>query len=128
MFKRHSILVFSLALIFFPSSVISQDKVVNCVMQLYISADANLTLADIRERYNVDNVSEKETEIAKLSLTPKSVTTLGVISRRIIKERQTEFDPYVITPYKINYVLPLTTTNTINKEAYSSYDGYEDNF
>ena len=127
MFKCHSILAFALALIFFPSSVIAQDKVVDCVMQLYLSADANLTLADIREHCNVDNVSEKEIEIAKLSLTPESVTALGVISRRIIKERQTEFDPYVITPHKINYVLPLTITSTINKEAYSSYDGYEDN-
>jgi phospholipase A1 len=127
MFKCHSILAFALALIFFPSSVIAQHKVVDCVMQLYLSADANLTLADIREHCNVDNVSEKEIEIAKLSLTPESVTALGVISRRVIKERQTEFDPYVITPHKINYVLPLTITSTINKEAYSSYDGYEDN-
>ena len=128
MLKRYSILTISLtSLLFFTPLVNAQDAVVDCVMQHYINADAKLTLTDIRERCSVDNVTEQEAEIARFSLTPDRVTAPGTISRRIIMERKTEFDPYVITPHKINYVLPLIATNAINKEAYSSYEGYEDN-
>jgi phospholipase A1 len=128
MLKRHAILSIILTpILFFTPLTIAQDAVVDCVMQHYINADANLTLTDIRERCSVDNVTEQEAEIARFSLTPDSVTAPGAISRRIIKERQTEFDPYVITPHKINYILPMIATNAINKGAYSTYDGYEDN-
>jgi phospholipase A1 len=128
MLKRHVILSIILTpILFFTPLTIAQDAIVDCVMQHYINADANLTLTDIRERCSVDNVTEQEAEIARFSLTSDSVTPPGAISRRIIKERQTEFDPYVITPHKINYILPMIATNAINKGAYSTYDGYEDN-
>jgi phospholipase A1 len=127
MYRRYLFLVFTLTPIIFTSLAIAQDETVDCVMQHYINADASLTLADVRKRCNANNVIEEEVEIAKLSLTPNSVTTPGAISRRIIKERQTEFKPYVLTPHKINYILPALTTNAINKGAYSSFDGYEDN-
>ena len=128
MLKRHAILSIILTpILFFTPLTIAQDAIVDCVMQHYINADANLTLTDIRERCSVDNVTEQEAEIARFSLTSDSVTAPGAISRRIIKERQTEFDPYVITPHKINYILPMIATNAINKGAYSTYDGYEDN-
>mgnify|MGYP003865450881 CR=1 FL=1 len=52
---------------------------------------------------------------------------LGAISRRIIEERKTEFDPYVLTPHKMNYILPVLTTNNINKEAYSDFGEWSDN-
>ena len=128
MLKRHVILSIILTpILFFTPLTIAQDAIVDCVMQHYINADANLTLTDIRERCSVDNVTEQEAEIARFSLTSDSVTAPGAISRRIIKERQTEFEPYVITPHKINYILPMIATNAINKGAYSTYDGYEDN-
>jgi phospholipase A1 len=128
MLKRYLILLITFtSLLFFSPLASAQDAVVDCVMGHYINADANLTLTDIRERCGVDNIAEQEIEIAKFSLTPDSVTAPGAISRRIIKERQTEFDPYVITPHKINYILPVIATNTINKGAYSSFDGYENN-
>jgi phospholipase A1 len=127
MFTRYAILYFTLAPVLFTPLVIAQDETIDCVMQHFINADASLTLADVRKRCNADNVTEKEVEIAKLSVTPDSVTAPGAISRRIIKERQTEFEPYVLTPHKINYMLPAFTTNAINKGAYSGFDGYEDN-
>jgi hypothetical protein len=68
MFKRHSISAFSLAPIFFTLSVILQDKTMNCVAQLYMSADANLTFANIRDRCNINKISKK-TAINKLSPT-----------------------------------------------------------
>jgi phospholipase A1 len=127
MVKRYLFLFFTLTPIIFSSLAIAQDETVDCVMQHFINADASLTLADVRKRCDAYNVTEEEVEIAKLSLTPDDTATPGAISRRIIKERQTEFEPYVLTPHKINYILPTLTTNAINKGAYSSFDGYEDN-
>jgi phospholipase A1 len=127
MVKRYLFLFFTLTPITFTSLAIAQEEKVDCVMQHFINADASLTLADVRKRCGAYNVTEEEVEIAKLSLTPDNVTAPGAISRRIIKERQTEFEPYVLTPHKINYILPSLTTNAINKGVYSNFDGYEDN-
>lgn len=44
---------------------------------------------------------------------------LGALSSRIVSERMREFDPYVIIPHRMNYVLPVYTTNQINTEPYS---------
>lgn len=51
----------------------------------------------------------------------------GVISARMRQEERTEFDPYVITPHRLNYVLPALTTNRINTQPFSSLEGYEEN-
>ncbi|WAJ69471.1 phospholipase A [Catenovulum adriaticum] len=39
---------------------------------------------------------------------------LGAISERISAERETYFSPYVITPHKMNYILPVTHTSGFN--------------
>lgn len=44
----------------------------------------------------------------------------GVISKRLISEHKTAFDPHVITPHKMNYILPISVTDNINKDAYST--------
>lgn len=57
-----------------------------------------------------------------------NVTEIGVISSRSIQERETAFDPYVITPHKMNYILPVISTNNLNKEAYQSFGDWSENF
>ncbi|MGL1956604.1 MAG: phospholipase A [Colwellia sp.] len=52
----------------------------------------------------------------------------GVISKRIIAERAVRFDPYVISPHKMNYILPATVTNEINPDAYSDLGTWDENF
>lgn len=42
-------------------------------------------------------------------------------------ERNTEFDPYIITPHRLNYVLPVLTTDSINSEAYDAFDEFSQN-
>jgi phospholipase A1 len=127
MLKQTSLLYVALAFTSLTSVSHAQDSVEECVMQAYATEDGSLTLAEIRQVCNGAAPYDEEAEIAKLSITPNSTSPVGAISSRIIKERQTEFEPYVITPHKINYILPVMTTNVINKDAYSSFDGYEDN-
>ncbi len=40
----------------------------------------------------------------------------GVLTQRLREEQQTEFEPYVITPHRRNYIQPMLTTNDINHE------------
>jgi phospholipase A1 len=127
MLKQTSLLYVALAFTSLTSVSHAKDSVVECVMQAYATEDGSLTLADIRKVCSGTALYDEEAEIAKLSITPDSTSAVGAISSRIIKERQTEFEPYVITPHKINYILPVMTTNAINKDAYATFDGYEEN-
>ena len=51
----------------------------------------------------------------------------GALTQRIRSEQVTEFDPYVLTPHRRNYILPVLTTNNINRIQYADVDGYESN-
>lgn len=51
----------------------------------------------------------------------------GAISKRILAEQQTEFDPYVITPHDMNYIMPFSVTSAINRNAYSKVDHWSEN-
>ncbi len=42
----------------------------------------------------------------------------GALTERVIRERETVFDPYVITAHKPNFILPLAYTNRINETVY----------
>jgi phospholipase A1 len=105
-----------------------QETLNDCVMQQYSKGDGSLTLAEIRQLCaKVSQAEEEAAEIATLVITPNNRGMPGAISTRIQQERETEFKPYVLTPHKINYMLPAYSTDGINKQAYTSFDGYEDN-
>lgn len=40
------------------------------------------------------------------------------VSSRSKRERELAFDPYVITPHRMNYILPLSYVDNINNDAY----------
>ena len=99
----------------------------------YGAADQNLSNCLLNElEISAENVTVKqlyslcEKRLSEDKATNKPVK-LGAISRRIIEERKTEFDPYVLTPHKMNYILPLLTTNNINKDAYHDFGEWSDN-
>ncbi|MGP8306725.1 phospholipase A [Vibrio sp. YIC-376] len=48
----------------------------------------------------------------------------GGIAERFSQERDTMFNPFVITPHEMNYILPVLYSDDINQEAYSETDWY----
>lgn len=52
---------------------------------------------------------------------------LGAMSERMLRERLREFDPFVIIPHRMNYVLPVYTTDRINSAAYRDSNDIADN-
>lgn len=51
----------------------------------------------------------------------------GALTKRLRSEEVTEFDPYVLTPHRRNYLQPLLTTNNINRLQYADVEGYQQN-
>ncbi|WNC73558.1 phospholipase A [Thalassotalea psychrophila] len=51
---------------------------------------------------------------------PKDNSTKGAISKRFISESETKFDPYVITPHKMNYILPVSISDSMNRKTYAA--------
>lgn len=103
-----------------------------CVMDLFKTGNGELTLAEIRhlceekEAKVQSPYTEADVEVTGTELQNTQVM-MGSISRRIIAERRTEYNPYVLTPHKMNYILPAITSSGINTDAYRSLDGYEEN-
>ena len=44
----------------------------------------------------------------------------GRLAQRIINERTTELNPFVITPHKQSYILPFTISDRFNRKPYES--------
>lgn len=116
-------ILFALILTAITTHVGAEDITQTCVMDYFSSGAESMTLAEIRESCSV---VEQKSSIAE-NVVEESTWTPGLISTRMLSEINTESRQYVLTPHNINYFLPVVTTNRINKEAYTIFDGYEEN-
>jgi len=109
-FKINRIVLILLLLIFSKQSYATFDDVFrNCIFERIKIVDKTKTVQEI-ELYCEKQVIEEE-------LGNKN---LGVLSQRLIQERKTTFNPYVITPHKMNYALPVSITNRVNVQVYNN--------
>jgi hypothetical protein len=51
------------------------------------------------------------------TIIPNTIEKLGAISSRIHRERLIQNNPYELSPYRVNYFLPLLSTSAINKDS-----------
>ena len=123
----YSILI---ALSLLPFIALAQDTPSDafdaCVLQQFAEAKENLTIAEIKDicqRQQAFSVSDAELDANQ----SEEIQELGVISQRLKKERKTRDNPFVLTPHKMNYILPAYSTNAINKDEYHLFEGYEEN-
>ena len=95
------------------------------LLRLVKTASEDMTIGEIRSQCfeKVQNGRSRQIERSM----PPGVKP-GAISRRVLSEKQHESDPYVITPHLMNYVLPVLSTNNINRDAYGSNLSFQDNF
>lgn len=78
-----------------------------CLFDAVKSQSGDLKLSQIRSRCE------------KLIAEAKKISNEPMISQRLQRERETTFDPFVITPHRMNYFLPVTLTDSINRDAYN---------
>ena len=100
-----------------PAAFAEEDETA-CVMKLYNSGSKDLTIKQMRAQCS----SLKPVEVTRAN------NARGILTRRIESEQKTAFEPYVVTPHKINYFLPAYSTSAINTDAYTSPAPFEENF
>lgn len=100
----------------------SSESFNECVLKQFSEAQEDLTIAEIKSLCN-QQPDDVESEINQSD----HDEDLGVISQRLEKERKTRDNPFVLTPHKMNYILPVYTTNAVNKKEYQFFEGYEEN-
>lgn len=83
----------------------------DCLLNAVKYHDLELTLGEVRSK------CKKEADLVK--------NEQDLLSERMANERKNAFNPYVITPHRMNYILPVTYTNDVNKDAYAK-TGWED--
>jgi len=100
-----------LSAVAFGSQAIAADPFEQCLLTQLKQASADSTVGQLRQ-------------LCERKVKPQMQ---GALSRRIMRERKTQFDPYVITPHRMNYLLPLTITDSINTDVYQSFGDWADN-
>lgn len=82
-----------------------------CLLNAVKYHDHELTLGEVRAKCKTDADLVKNEQ--------------DLLSERMANERKNAFNPYVITPHRMNYILPVTYTNDVNEDAYAK-TGWED--
>lgn len=86
-----------------------------CIFDTIKTTDKSKTLLEIEEYCD-----------KKVITTELGNQEFGAITVRMIKERKSAFNPYVITPHKMNYILPISVTENINVDAYKNFSNWGD--
>jgi phospholipase A1 len=85
-----------------------------CIFNEIKSADKSKTLRQL-EKLCEDQVARQI-----LKNQDGEMIELGVLSNRVIREKRSAADPYVMTPHKMNYILPVSIVDDINREPYQN--------
>ena len=85
-----------------------------CLLDKIKQQQGGETIESVRSQCQLNVVSDPD-EYQK-------VTNDSLIEQRVKSERETAFEPYVITAHRLNYLLPVTYSDSINKDAYADTD------
>ena len=137
------LLILALALIHGQAVLAQQDTLPNferCLLLEIQQSSGDRSVADIRSlcrQKERDGLLLKSFDDGEsVALDPAADKTAAddpadkpmMVSSRFNRERLTEFDPYTITPHRLNYILPALLTDQVNPNAYTSIPEFDENF
>ncbi len=111
-FKNHVIGMGSALglLMLLQSPTLFAETYENCLLRQARFSDGSLTLTDIRSRC--------DTVVKASSVGENNKGTDDVLEDRISSERSTRDSPFVITPHRPNYILPVSYNSSPNYDPY----------
>jgi phospholipase A1 len=77
-----------------------------CLLDEMNSTKAETTIADVRSKCEEKLRSADDEDIVEVD----AVEEPGALTSRMKSEQVTQFDPYVLTPHRRNYLLPVITS------------------
>ncbi|UJF18296.1 phospholipase A [Vibrio sp. SS-MA-C1-2] len=107
MLKRTLLIAMGAALTL-PIPTLANDPYSECLLDEIDKTNENITLEQIKKLCQEKNNFETDENDS-------------LVAKRFVHESSREFDPFVITPHKMNYILPARYTSDINKDVYKVY-------
>lgn len=99
-------------------------EVEQCLLRQLAFAPPETTIAELRERCGVDVLQRPRVAAPAAGTAPTAPPqTTSVVGERISLERATRGNPFVITPHRPNYVLPVTYSVNPNAEPFGGTEG-----
>ncbi|TRX57034.1 phospholipase A [Thalassomonas sp. M1454] len=109
-FKQLTLKASLAALLIAPTALVqaaaTDADVEQCVIEKLKEVNANTLVSQIR--------AECKIEVKQ----PQNDPTQGAFSQRIISENASKYNSHVITPHRMNYILPVSITDNRNTEVY----------
>ncbi|NAX22855.1 phospholipase A [Vibrio sp. V39_P1S14PM300] len=96
-----------------------------CLLDALKTKDGSTKIEDVRNQCQLQQVVDVQPE-------PEAEAPLqeeeqeSVVTKRVESERKTAFEPFVMTAHRMNYILPVTYSDRINKDAYAETDWADD--
>lgn len=88
-----------------------------CLLDKIKQQNGDDTIAELRKQCDLDNVTQ--------TTAGKDKPEGNLASERYQSERETAFEPFVMTAHRLNYLLPITYSNKINEKAYEGTEWSE---
>ncbi len=104
-----------------PMSILAEQEELTAE-QIKFNKDVAECMAILESTGIIETSDKLLRRYCETKVTAKQRGKLGRFTKRVLAERATELNPFVITPHKPSYILPITYTNNFNFEAYQAYD------
>lgn len=88
-----------------------------CLLETIKKSNGEETIESIRKQCELDTVTSTASveSTTKESEEPQE----SLIDKRLESEKQTAFEPFSLVAHRINYILPFTYSDRVNKRAYA---------
>lgn len=80
--------------------------------------------ASVKKDTTAQEIRQKCTRAIEGSI--NKLERLGAISKRILAERQSQWNPFSITPHRRNFVMPVQITDRVNRTPYKNTNDWGD--
>jgi len=112
-----------IVIIFITKNTYAEDTIEDQYEQFNYLKKIDSCINNIIKTGLYDGTQEQLNQYCKIKVIKKSFNP-GRYAKRILEEKMTELNPFVITPHKPSYILPAIVTNNFNYEPYEFVEDY----